>query len=98
MGDTPVNKAEAREVLAGKLADLRRASYDELRPLLDAPQTEMATAPSGQEYQVEINAVWDDRKDGNLRVLGAIDEGGLPSFLPLTDDFIITPEGDFVGE
>ena len=93
-----MNKAEAREVLAGQLAQLRRATYAELRPLLDEPLTEVVTAPSGQEYQVEFYAVWDNRKDGNLRVLGAIDDGGIQSFVPLTESFIISPSGDFVGE
>jgi hypothetical protein len=36
---------------------------------------------------------------GVVRVVGCIDDGHLPSaFRPLTDDFIMTPDGSFVGE
>jgi hypothetical protein len=30
--------------------------------------------------------------------MGSIDDGGLSAFSPLTDDFIITPDGGFIGE
>ncbi len=56
------------------------------------------TAPSGKVYQVEIQAVWSRKKDGELMVCGAIDDGGLRAFVPLTMDFIIRPDGTFVGE
>jgi hypothetical protein len=54
--------------------------------------------PSGKTYQLEIQAVWDDPKKENLRVMGAIDDGGFRVFFPLTDDFIITRDGKFIGE
>jgi hypothetical protein len=31
-------------------------------------------------------------------VLASIDDGGWSAFIPLTDDFIIAPDGSFVGE
>jgi hypothetical protein len=33
-----------------------------------------------------------------VHVLGAIDDGGLRAFVPLCDDFIMAPDGSFVGE
>jgi hypothetical protein len=45
--------------------------------------------------------MWDDpRKVGSdLRVIAGIDDGTfLAAFSPLTASFIITPDGDFVGE
>ena len=42
--------------------------------------------------------MWDGKKDGNLRIIGAIDDGGLRAFIRLTEDFILTPDGSFVGE
>jgi hypothetical protein len=30
--------------------------------------------------------------------MGAIDDGGFRVFFPLTDDFIITRDGKFIGE
>lgn len=53
---------------------------------------------SGAKYQVEIFAVWDDVQGHNLCVVVLIDDGGLRSFVPLSSDFIISPNGTFVGE
>jgi hypothetical protein len=53
---------------------------------------------SGTRYQVEITAFWDSGKPGNLRVLAAIDDGGWRAFKPLSTDFIMAPDGSFVGE
>src|SRR5205807_9836250 len=33
----------------------------------------------------------------NLRVIVSVDDGGLRAFVPLTDSFIVSPEGLFVG-
>jgi hypothetical protein len=48
---------------------------------------------------VEVLALWDEgRPGGNLRVMVSIDDGGWRAFKPLTEDFIIAPDGSFVGE
>jgi hypothetical protein len=55
--------------------------------------------PSGTPYQVEIGIVWDDKPGGDVRVLASIDDGGFRSaFSPMCDDFIMAPDGTFVGE
>jgi len=35
---------------------------------------------------------------GDVRVLVAVDDGGMYAFKPLTDSFILAPDGSFVGE
>jgi hypothetical protein len=53
------------------------------------------------EYQIEIQAFWDEPRkgEGNLRVIASIDDGRFPYvFLPMTTDFIMKPDGSFVGE
>jgi len=45
--------------------------------------------------------MWDNprSKQGDLRVIASIDDGGFTtSFTPLTSDFIKSPGGTFVGE
>ena len=54
--------------------------------------------PSGTVYQLEVTAFWDDKKARNLRVIVTIDDGGWRAFVPLTTDFIMGPDGSFVGE
>jgi hypothetical protein len=95
-----MNRSEAQRVLGGVLDELRDLSYGELvETYLDDPHTRQSEGPdTGTLYQVEIEAFWDDREGGNLRVLVMIDEGGLRAFAPLTEDFIIAPDSSFVGE
>ncbi|HEX6676020.1 MAG TPA: hypothetical protein VF486_13435 [Actinomycetes bacterium] len=92
-----MDKAEARQLLAAKLAELRRLSYAELLRYRE-PEGFEVTGPSGTAYQFEVEAFWDDRKQRHLRVLVSIDDFGWRAFRPLTGDFIIAPDGSFVGE
>ena len=55
--------------------------------------------PSGTKYKIEVEAVWDSgTKGGDLRVIGSIDDGGWRAFHPIGRDFIMAPDGKFVGE
>ena len=93
-----MNKDEAKSVLAKSLVEYAAKSYNELQYLLDTQDTSEVSAESCKKYQLEFQAVWDDKKDGNLRVIGSIDDGGIKAFVPITYDFIITPGGEFVGD
>ena len=94
-----MNRADARARLQELLDDYRRESYRELQRLMDVPDTRVVRGASGAEYQVEVEAMWDDKPNGDLRVMGTIDDSALwSSILPLTHGFIITSDGRFVGE
>ena len=43
-------------------------------------------------FQVEIQAVWDDKSGGVLRIIGNIDDGGWRAWLPLSDSFLVEPD------
>ena len=60
------------------------------------PITLNTTADSGNEYQVEIEAFWDGKAGGSIRVLIGIDDGGWRAFCPLTKDFVVAKEGHSV--
>ncbi len=93
-----MDKAEAGEILARITSELRKQSYEELRGFLRDPHMREASGAGGATYQVEVQVFWDDRQETNLRVMVSIDDGGLSAFKPLSDDFIIAPDGSFVGE
>jgi hypothetical protein len=94
-----VDETEARRVAAGRLNELRGASYQQLvAEWLGEPRSEYATGPSGLPYQLEIEAVWDDRRKRNLRVWVLVDDGGASETRPLSEDFIMAPDGTFIGE
>jgi hypothetical protein len=93
-----MDNSEAAAVLRGHLQEYRRRSYSDLVGLLGKPQVAELQGLSGVAYQLEVLVHWDDRPGGALRVLGSVDDGGSRALKPLTDDFILAPDGTFVGE
>jgi hypothetical protein len=94
-----MDKNEARSVLARHIEGWRRRSYQELVTLLGHQRCEVVLGPSGAEYQIEVDVMWDDKAGGCVRVLGCIDDGHLLAALrPLMEDFIMAPDGRLVGE
>jgi hypothetical protein len=92
-----MDKAEARALLAQVVDELRHRSRSELLALFE-PECRELTGPSGRWYQVEAESFWDDKAENNLRVLACIDDGGWRAGIPVCDDFIVAPDGSFVGE
>ena len=96
-----MDKIEARAVLSAELnrfrALPRRVLLDRV---LDDQELIEVVGPSGTRYLVEVDAFWDDqqRPGDNLRVIGAISDSGWRTFVPVTDSFIVAPDGSFVGE
>jgi hypothetical protein len=96
-----MDEQEARGILAAEIERLRSQGYPELRRLIDPNrETRQVAGPSGTEYNLEVGALFDDGGEaGNIRVMVSIDDGrGLRAFVPLTTDFIMAPDGTFVGE
>ena len=93
-----MDNAEAAALLKDHLAAYRLRPYSELLKLLGKPQVAELRSASGSTYQVEVEVFWDGRPGGALRILGSIDDGGWRALRPLCDDFILAPDGRFVGE
>ena len=93
-----MDQQEARSVLEGQLLPYRSLGYERLLRLLKEQDVFEVVGTSGTVYQLEIQAVWDGRKGGDLRVMGSIDDKGWRAFAPLISDFIVRPDGMFVGE
>jgi len=93
-----MDNAEATTLLKDHLEAFRLRPYGDLVTLLGKPQVAELRGASGVTYQVEVEVHWDGRPGGALRVLGSIDDGGWRAFSSLCDDFILAPDGRFVGE
>jgi hypothetical protein len=94
-----MDKKEAKQIIRAELEAFRAKPYSELAQMIDAqPSKVERTGTSGKWYQIEIQVFWDDKPDGNIRVLGSIDDGGWTALSPLCDDFIKSPSNEFVGE
>jgi hypothetical protein len=93
-----MNTQEAAGLLQEYLERYRARTYAELTTLVGNQETFQARGESGVSYQIEIQALWDDTSRRTIRVLGAIDDGGLRALVPLCRDFIVAPDGSFIGE
>ena len=89
---------EARAVLAEQLQPYRGMGYKTLQRLLAEADIFEIRGPSGASSRLQIEAVWDDRPGGNLRVFGLLENGeGLGAHAPLTEEFIIASTGAIIG-
>jgi len=88
----------AQKVLDEWVAKLRAVPYGELAARVDSVTTDEVVRDRERSWHVEIQFLWDDEPDGNVRVVLSVDDGGLQDFVPLTETFIKSPSGEFVGE
>ena len=94
-----MNKTEAIEIVQAELESYRSKPYSELVSLVDGePIVGQKLGLSGKEYQFEIIVYWDDKPDGDVRVIGNVDDGGWRAYFPLGTSFIKAPDNTFVGE
>lgn len=85
---------EARGVLRAEFIKLRASGYSDLvGRLAEKQEVAEVTGLSGVTYHLELQGFWDDAERRELRVVAAIDDGGLRAFLPFTDSFTIDPTG-----
>ena len=90
----------ARRLIEDELALLRTRGYEWLRDeLLRKPRAREVFDSTGNRYEVEVEAFWDDKPAGDLRVIVSVSGGRFwRTLFPFSDSFIISPTGDFVGE
>lgn len=93
-----MDKKRAKSILTKQLARYRTKSYADLRRLIGKIDVLDVTEPDGVIYQIEIEVRWDHKPEGDIHVMGGIDDGGWRAFAPLTESFFMTPEGRFPGE
>ena len=94
-----MDTTEARLILEKELARYRSRSYDELVATVGNADVLERTGASGTEYQLEIVSFSDHGAIGDIHVIASIDDGSFwHSFRPVTGDFIVRPDGSFVGE
>lgn len=86
-----MNKQEAIAVLQMELEPYRRLAYTDLQAKVGEDRHFKVIAPSGTEYQVEVQVLWESAPGRNLLVIGSVDDGGLRAFMPLCDTFVVEP-------
>jgi hypothetical protein len=84
-----MDREEALKLLEAQLDGYRSLSYGEAAAKIGSEEVVEVIGPSGATYQIEVQLVWDGKPDGDVRVLGAVDDGGWRAFAPLTADVLI---------
>jgi hypothetical protein len=91
-----MSTAEAKAVLLKELAKYRGRSFRQLSSLVETPEAVFVSAPSGTQYQLEFEGIWDDKPNEVLRVHGMIDGGGIDARQPMVECFLIKPDGELI--
>lgn len=93
-----MDKAEARVVAKAQLERFRSKPFADLKPLLEKVEAFGVNASSGQAYDIEVHAIWDERPDGNIRIFCEASAGFWSSMFPVCESFVMSPEGRLIGE
>ena len=85
-----MDREEALGLLNAKLDEYRKMPYAELAAKIGYEEFPEVVGPSGTEYQIEIQIRWDHKPDGDVRVMGSIDDGTFRgAFKPVCSDLIV---------
>lgn len=87
-----MNRTEALDLLERELVHYRERSYSDLRSLIGSPVVRDVGGASGSLYYIQVEAFWDSRPGGILRVMGTIHDGGWRAVKPLASDFLVDPD------
>ena len=86
-----MDSQEAIAVLRENLNEYRRLTYSDLQAKVGEDRHFQIVAPSGTEYQVEVQVFWESDPGGSLMVVGSVDDGGLRAFMPLCETLVVEP-------
>ena len=79
-----------------RLDDYRTMSYADLAAKIGDEEFPEMVGASDTEFQIEIHVTWDHKPDGDIRVMGTIDDGTFRgAFKPVCSDLIVTPGQHF---
>ena len=82
-----------RSLLDAAMLEHQTKSYEALAGAIGQVHVRTERGSDGCEYEIEIEAQWDDQPGGAVRVVGAIDDGSFRTFLPISAEFIVAPDG-----
>ena len=97
-GAPQMKHAIARKLLQDELENLKTRPYSFFAQSVNRTTHKKIIGQDGAPYQIEIEVFWDSRRGGDIRVLGSVDDGQVRPSAPLTEDFVITPAGTFLGK
>lgn len=91
-----MNKKVANEIFEEKLIFLKQFNYEYLCKYLTETKYETIIGTDGKEYQMQIQAFWDDKPNEVLRMWISIDDGGWRAFIPMNRCFLIDKNNNII--
>ncbi|VAX07755.1 hypothetical protein MNBD_GAMMA26-849 [hydrothermal vent metagenome] len=92
-----MNIDEAKKLLLTELKEFRQLDYSSLKQRIGSePYAKDYALDNGNWYQFEIEVSWSGDSKEAISVTGEVDDGGWMSLAPLTESFVLTPNGEFV--
>ena len=85
-------------ILKPIVEEYRKRNYEFWLQHIDKEPIVFTKTKNNIEFQIEICAFWDDKPNENIRIMISIDDSGLRAYSPVTNDFIISPSNEFIGE
>ena len=93
-----MDKTRARAIAENELQFYREMTYEAISAKIGEQEGFERITEEGEAYQIEFDFFFDDNKSGNIRVAGIVGYSGWTNFFPVSSDFIIAPNGEFIGE
>ncbi|NNE37574.1 MAG: hypothetical protein HKN08_04650 [Gammaproteobacteria bacterium] len=94
-----MDNSEAIELLDKELDKYKEFSYSKLKTMISAqPIGKEVRTYNDADYNIEVIIDWNEKPDGNIKVLAYVEDGEMRSFIPLSKQFIKTPEDTFLEE
>jgi hypothetical protein len=87
----------AYDFINQEISSLRTQSYADLVARIGKTEHKEFLAHDGNRYLLEIEIFWDSKKGGDIRVMVCADGGGVSAVFPVSDAFIMAPDGTIVG-
>ena len=93
-----MNDEVAYVLIDAELRRLLALPYTELIKLVGVRDFKEVVGEDGITYRVEIEAIWDIARKKDVRVIVSVDDGGWRALRPLTQGFVMRPDGSFVDK
>ena len=90
-----MNDDVAYVLMDAELRRLLELPYSELLKLVGSRQFREVVGEDDTAYRVRVEAAWDIARKKDVRVLVSVDDGGWRALRPLTQGFVIRPDGSF---
>ena len=93
-----MDKRKAEQLAETELESYRSLQYETIAAKLGTQECFERETEDGNKYSVEVDFFYDDAEERNIRVTAMISNSFWTSISPFSSDFIVAPDGSFIGE